>query len=474
MGIRPGDSAPRFDEIEANEIPPAGSFGQESSLEENDAPLSREFDEEAAGLSSRDPDGLPDFDESALSDSHILGGRAMIPHHSDGSTDILKRGWSQKDSTPTEQPFLSVDASNEEESEEEPTNTDPENVDSESTEASSETDDGESDDNKFSGPGSVDTVISPPSTSDATATGAQSFGVESDSHDAPSFEFGSAPLAASSIASTTQPSQSAPPPKRANLGVVLIASVLSALTIGFAMFKWRDSALASQSSQLANLPDPVDHEKSVHLYPRDVPLLSDHVLKIGESREIGDIRVEVLRVTQQSITYQHYTGDTKQKRDNSPPVLQLWLKCTNISTNSDIAPLDYDLVFKQVLNKENEQMSNTFLCQNHHQAKGPLQLMFERPEHPLWDMVGMSLGQVLKPGESLETFLPSTEEAVSELAAGRLGNELVWRVHIRKGYDGEGKGITTLIEVVFPASDIQTIADAPPSTPSPRKKPGKP
>jgi CRISPR/Cas system CSM-associated protein Csm4 (group 5 of RAMP superfamily) len=65
-------------------------------------------------------------------------------------------------------------------------------------------------------------------------------------------------------------------------------------------------------------------------------------------------------------------------------------------------------------------------------------------------MVGQNLSIDLEPGEKLETFIPSDEEATS------LSGDLVWRVQFRKGYNPSSKrGVTTLIDVRFNSRDVK-------------------
>ena len=60
------------------------------------------------------------------------------------------------------------------------------------------------------------------------------------------------------------------------------------------------------------------------------------------------------------------------------------------------------------------------------------------------------VNQILAPGQSLETFVPSGENI------DHLTGDLVWRIHFRKGHGRiSGNGVTTLIDVQFTSSDIQ-------------------
>ncbi len=75
--------------------------------------------------------------------------------------------------------------------------------------------------------------------------------------------------------------------------------------------------------------------------------------------------------------------------------------------------------------------------------------LFRHPPTSDWDMAGQDLGRVLKPGESFETYLPTSESGLDELP-----ENLVWRLQIRKGLSPGGNGVTTMIEVPFRKQDI--------------------
>ena len=74
-----------------------------------------------------------------------------------------------------------------------------------------------------------------------------------------------------------------------------------------------------------------------------------------------------------------------------------------------------------------------------------------------WNLKGQNINQEkkpqeLKPGESFETYVATNEQGIDDLKG-----DLVWRLQIRKGYNPKSRrGVTTLIEVVFNSSQIQS------------------
>ncbi|MBM4076758.1 MAG: hypothetical protein FJ267_14110, partial [Planctomycetes bacterium] len=72
-----------------------------------------------------------------------------------------------------------------------------------------------------------------------------------------------------------------------------------------------------------------------------------HKLVLGQSQRFGNIRVTPLKVTRSPLTFEHYLGEKSAAREPSQPVLKLWLKFENVSTNQSVAPLDRTLLFKR-------------------------------------------------------------------------------------------------------------------------------
>ena len=133
------------------------------------------------------------------------------------------------------------------------------------------------------------------------------------------------------------------------------------------------------------------------------------------------------------------------------PVLKLWLRLENASSDQNIAPLDRTLMLSR--RYENDQvMANNFLRPGHGTE---ITLMHDNPIEGNWNWKGQRAdgldGKVLEPGGSFETYVPTGAEGIDELSG-----PLVWRVHIRKGYSGSGRGVTTLFEVAFDSSQIES------------------
>ncbi len=218
----------------------------------------------------------------------------------------------------------------------------------------------------------------------------------------------------------------------------------------------------SQPHQLESLPDvrpKMDDqgEVSVRIAPENATMPPAHTLKIGETQRFGNVEVTPMRVTRGPIQFVHHA--TKQpKNETDGPVLKLWLKFKNVSDDQVIDPLDSKLVFTRghIASDRDGWHANNFLAtpeQKTNDVTGDVLLVYDHIVVGDWDLKGQELGKKLKPGESLETFIPSGTDGL-----GKLKGDLLWRVHFRKGFSPAGYGVTTLVEVQFDSDAIDSDA----------------
>ena len=213
-------------------------------------------------------------------------------------------------------------------------------------------------------------------------------------------------------------------------------------------------AKARAAGQLESLPDlkPIPPGK-VAIYKINTDLPAGHTLKLGEHQQYGHLRVEPVKVTRSPIRFQHYSKERPTEDFESAPVLKLWVKFTNESKDQAFVPLDADLLFRRHRDAQDFVRANNFLVLRKDKLRPapPLVFVYDQTESSEWDMAGQQLGKTLEPGESLETYIPTTEEGID-----RLQGELLWRVQLRKGHSSQGHGVTTLVEVAFTADQIQS------------------
>jgi hypothetical protein len=250
----------------------------------------------------------------------------------------------------------------------------------------------------------------------------------------------------------SETTESVPAPLSQNLAWILLISYASAVTLAllylvlFGGPTWRPH-------QLESLPDVApEPPNQLTFIPPHQSLPPGHVLRLGESRRFGNIEVEPVRVTWEPVEFTHYSGATRTQPPPTAPVLKLWLRFTNRSTDQQIAPLDAPLLFKFVANPQGGlEYSNQYL----YPRRGKVQpedrvAIFRHSIHADWDLAGQNLGRELAPGESVEIFIPSADDGTADLQA-----PVAWRVQLRKGFSPSGKGVTTLVEVQFDWEQIE-------------------
>ncbi|MCA8988089.1 MAG: hypothetical protein KDA78_10630 [Planctomycetaceae bacterium] len=215
--------------------------------------------------------------------------------------------------------------------------------------------------------------------------------------------------------------------------------------------------MAGSAHNLESLPDlkpPMkDDEIAYRLVPEHARLAPGHTLKIGQSKRYGNLKVTPIAVEKASLKFVHYSGSATQNRKPVPDVLKLRLRFENVSTDQTFAPLDRTLVLKRIVDTQNPAWlrSNQFLSTSSHKGEQEhTLLLYDLEEFGDWNFADMPELPMLKPGESIELYLPSSPDWKD-----RLSGNVVWRVQFRKGYNPESRrGVTTLIEVQFNLDDI--------------------
>ena len=234
--------------------------------------------------------------------------------------------------------------------------------------------------------------------------------------------------------------------------LLVVGSYASAITIILIYL-----LVFGRAHPLESLPDlkPLVNEKGEvvlkgYISPKnDLPV--GHVLKLGQSQRFGSVRVTPVKVTRGTVKFQHTSGKSALEFADTEPLLKLWLKFENVSQDQTFSPLDDLLVFKRGKDSRSKKVSaQNFLSMagNRKLAKSIFRV-YDLPPDLEFAMIGQKLDTKLPPGETWQTFVPSEEEAVE------LKGDLVWRVHIRKGYHPTSlRGVTTLIDVQFNSQDI--------------------
>lgn len=237
---------------------------------------------------------------------------------------------------------------------------------------------------------------------------------------------------------------------------LMVASYASAVTLILIYVLFLRPVRTHQLESLPDLKPPVDSsgEIGMKVAPPDADVAPGHVLRLGESRRFGNVRVTPLRVTRAPLAFRHFDKSSKSKREPSAPVLKLWLKLENVSSNQTFAPLDRLVVYKRGFADSGVIVkTNAFLGSETERRKGregQLHYLYPLPEESEWLITGQVIDDDLAPGATLETFLPSEENV------DLTGDDLVWRFQFRKGYHPRSRrGVLTLVDVRFRADQIE-------------------
>ncbi len=240
---------------------------------------------------------------------------------------------------------------------------------------------------------------------------------------------------------------------------VLALTYGSVMTILFVRAYQQNQELRDpEPHHLESLPDfkRLD-EGTLKLVPEEAELPPGHTLNLRESQTFGYVRVTPLQVTRGMLHFDAPTDNPRGVRASIGPVLKLWLRFDNVSTDQVIPPLDRELRMRRTQNDQNpsRMRANNFVNRVEDRTNRGHRVMMFRPmtqnwKETEWTIQGLEAERSLQPGESFETFLPTTEVGLEKLTG-----PLVWRFHFRKGFNPQsGNGVTTLAEVVFHSNDI--------------------
>ena len=227
--------------------------------------------------------------------------------------------------------------------------------------------------------------------------------------------------------------------------LLILISYCSAITLGFGYLLYRSSTNTGEYG-LESLPDVLPPKKKTSgIYREATELPEGHDLQIGDTQRFGNIEVTVVKVSRGPIQFRHFSAANKSKLPTAP-VLKLWLRFKNVSTDQEIAPLDDQLLFARIGKDRFNYRSNQFVVRASQKMNPNAKriIAFDHTVSSGWDLANLPLDKPLQPGESRDYYVPTCENDLEVLTG-----ELVWRVHIRKGYSTRGNGVTTLFEVRF-------------------------
>lgn len=183
-----------------------------------------------------------------------------------------------------------------------------------------------------------------------------------------------------------------------------------------------------------------------------------HVLKLGESRQFGDVVVTPVRLTKEPLQFQGFLSGEINQQLTSQPVLKLWLNFESVADNYAYPPFDSDLMSNRTppFSRDASTLANSFLTifVPSLNSATTRKLNYLHTMDNNFVIAGQNSARVLQPGESMMTFIAASEND-NDLATDE-STQFVWRIQFRKGVNvSSGNGVTTLIDVKFSGADIE-------------------
>ena len=237
----------------------------------------------------------------------------------------------------------------------------------------------------------------------------------------------------------------------------IVVSYASALTLVL-LYLFFTGQLGVGNPDLPDIKPPTDKRGRVQskLMPESQKLPGNHILRLGQSRRYGNIRITPVRVTRGPLKMVNISDPSKTK-GASREVMKLWVKFENVSSDQTIAPVDRHLLFQRFPDKKNEARvrANNFICRlNQKNRDGNKTMVYEMPIKGDWDLRDDPIGQELAPGRECEVYIPTNDGDLSKLSG-----DIVWRLHFRKGYNRQSnRGATTVVEIRFNSRDVKDDA----------------
>lgn len=187
--------------------------------------------------------------------------------------------------------------------------------------------------------------------------------------------------------------------------------------------------------------------------PEDAPLPPGHALNLGESRRFGDVVLTPIKVTREPVVMVDNFGKPG-KGFSEKPVLKLWFKMENASSDVAFPPWDVNLMCHRSETEGNVVANSWLMVQQAGQDSETQVLNFYHSPESSFDMQDYHSKEMVMPGQSLTSFIASSED-LNQIASDEI-ETYRWRLQIRKGvHMGSGSGVTTLVDVSFSPEDIQ-------------------
>ncbi|MCA9060701.1 MAG: hypothetical protein KDA85_19450, partial [Planctomycetaceae bacterium] len=221
---------------------------------------------------------------------------------------------------------------------------------------------------------------------------------------------------------------------------------------------------------LESLPDlrPLDANE-FRKVPDGVSLPEGHSMRLGESQRFGDLVFKPVKVTREPLTFEHSRTGNAADRLKTPPVLKLWFECQNVSDDYAFPAWDNWLMSSRFPQEgiDEDTQANSWLRIQSADAVGAAEeravdsvggarvLNYLQSPANEFLIVGQDAGHSLVPGETGTSFIACADTIGQQTIDAE--TRLTWRIQVRKGvHQDSGHGVTTLVDVSFSGSDIES------------------
>jgi hypothetical protein len=203
--------------------------------------------------------------------------------------------------------------------------------------------------------------------------------------------------------------------------LLLLMSYSSAVTLALTWFVWTGRSFRSAGSPSTN-SSPADVEaapKAISSGPSGAlpPLPAENLAVLGQTIQIGDLEVTPLAIELRPVVLVRSIDRNHSRREKASSLI-LWLKLKNVSKEHEFAPLERRFLREQTIAFDRSMIVT---------SPGKVLDLFPLAVESEWSIKGQSFA-TLKPGETVETVIAS-EPGI----AGRLTDEMTWRVRVRIG-----------------------------------------
>jgi len=205
--------------------------------------------------------------------------------------------------------------------------------------------------------------------------------------------------------------------------MILLASYASAMTIACSLLvlngRTRGWVEVRDTLPTDSRPDLEQHPEGAPKVLPVAPVAEDHLTSIGQTLRLGSLEFTPVSIEVGRVALEHLPASSRAARsDGGSDALLLSVRFHNLSQEAVFAPLEAAFV-----REPDRGLPDSFIeCGNGERIE-----IYRLAMQSEWAIVGQSFPE-LKPGETAETLVVSTTDALAHAA-----NPMTWRLRLRTG-----------------------------------------